>query len=186
MAKGNATGPLIPVAVTGVMFAVILGIFFGAQSEPEPGEDDRAEVAAIRPDAPLGPGIAVLPFVVRANSSVTPGVADNLANQVAKNLMSAPGLTVSPKNEVAVYEGGVRPSLGEMSYNLRVRYIFQAMIYGEGNEIRVEARLDDGMTGYTLWTGSFWAERVTLFDLHSEISDAILNEIGMAGAAPAD
>jgi len=185
MAKSSIGGALIPVAVTGVMFAVVLGIFFGAQSGPEQGEDDKVDVAAIAPGAPIGPGIAVLPFVVRANSSVAPGVVNNLADQVTKNLMSAEGLVVSPKVDVAQYTDGVRPSLGEMSYQLRVRYIFQAMIYGEGNEIRVEARLDDGMTGYTLWTGSFWAERVTLFDLHGEISNAILKEIGLA-AAPVD
>ncbi|MBT5860274.1 MAG: hypothetical protein HOH89_03885 [Alphaproteobacteria bacterium] len=127
-----------------------------------------------------------MPFLIRANSSIAPGVADNLADQITKNLMEAEGLTVSPKDQVAVYENGVRPSLGEMSYDLRVRYIFQAIIYGEDNEIRVDARLDDGMTGYTLWTGSYWAERVTLFDLHTEISNSILNEIGMADAAPAN
>ncbi|MBT3395779.1 MAG: hypothetical protein HOB82_01065 [Alphaproteobacteria bacterium] len=185
MAKSGGIGPLIPVAVTGVMFAVVLGIFFGSQSDPDPIAED-VDVTAIEPDEPIGPAIAVLPFLIRANSSIAPGVADNLADQITKNLMEAEGLTVSPKDQVAVYENGVRPSLGEMSYDLRVRYIFQAIIYGEDNEIRVDARLDDGMTGYTLWTGSYWAERVTLFDLHTEISNSILNEIGMADAAPAN
>ena len=185
MAKSSVSGVLIPVAAAGVMFAVVLGIFFSAQTEPEPATEG-VDVAAIQPDEPIGPAIAVLPFVIRANSSVAPGIANNLADQITKNLMAAEGLTVSPKNDVNAYSNGVRPSLGEMSYELRVRYIFQAIIYGEDNEIRVDARLDDGMTGYTLWTGSYWAERVTLFDLHTEISNSILREIGLAVAAPAD
>jgi TolB-like protein len=185
MAKSSIGGVLIPVAATGVMFAVVLGVFFSAQTEPDPATA-VVDVAAIAPDAPIGPAIAVLPFLVRLNSSVAPGVANNLADQITKNLMGAEGLTVSPKDDVAAFSNGVRPSLGEMSYQLRVRYIFQATIYGEDNEIRVDARLDDGMTGYTLWTGSYWAERVTLFDLHTEISNSILNEIGLAGAARAN
>ena len=185
MAKSSIGGILIPVAATGVMFAVVLGIFFSAQTEPDPATED-VDMAAIEPDAPIGPAIAVLPFLVRANSSVAPGVANNLADQITKNLMGAEGLMVSPKDDVAAFSNGVRPSLGEMSYQLRVRYIFQAMIYGEDNDIRVYARLDDGMTGYTLWTGSFWAERVTLFDLHTEISNSILNEIGLGAAARAN
>jgi TolB-like protein len=183
MAKSSVGSVLIPVAATGVMFAVVLGIFFGSQTEPDSASED-VDMAAIESDVPIGPAIAVLPFLIRENSSVAPGVANNLADQITKNLMDAEGLAVSPKNKVAIYSNGVRPSLGEMSYELRVRYIFQAMLYGEDNEVRVDARLDDGMTGYTLWTGSFWAERLTLFDLHTEISNSILSEIGMADAAP--
>jgi len=185
MAKSSIGGVLIPVAATGVMFAVVLGIFFSAQTEPDPATED-VDMAAIEPDAPIGPAIAVLPFLVRENSSVAPGVANNLADQITKNLIDAEGLTVSPKDDVAAYANGVRPSLGDMSYELRVRYIFQAMISGEDNDIRLYARLDDGMTGYTLWTGNFWAERVTLFDLHTEISNSILNEIGLGAAARAN
>ena len=178
-----AYGTLIPVAVTGVLSAAVIGLWISAQSDPEQAAGE-VEVAAIVPEAPSRPSIAVLPFVVRADSDVPPEIVEELADQVTKNLMSAAGLTVSPRDAVAVYEGGVRPSVGEISYELRVRYIVQVMVDGQANDLRVDARLDDGMTGYTLWTGSFWAERFTLFDLHGEISDAILKEIGLEPAAP--
>ncbi len=183
MANRNSNSALIPVAIAIVLFAGVIALWItnGPGSEPP---IDEVMTAAVVPEAPQGPSIAVLPFVIRASSNIEPGVANNLGEQVTKNLAAAEELSVAHKEAVSAFGDGVRPSVGEISYALGVRYVFQAMIDGEGNDVRVDARLDDGMTGDTVWTGSFWAERLTLFELHAQIADAILNELGLHQAAP--
>lgn len=185
MADRDSYGALIPVAIGAVLFAGVIALWVAYGPGYEPPVDELV-VAAVpeAQEAPDGPSIAVLPFIIRASSVVAPGVADNLGDQVTKNLAAAQGLTVAPDEATSAFGDGVRPSVGEISFALGVRYVFQAMIDGDENDVRVDARLDDGMTGDTLWTGSFWAERLTLFELHGEISDAILSEMGLHPAAP--
>jgi TolB-like protein len=171
------------VAIAIVLCAGVIALWITSGTESEP-QTDEVVIAPVVPDPPQGPTIAVLPFMIQASSNIVPSLATNLGEQVTKNLAAAETLHLAPKESVSAFSEGVRPSVGEISYALGVRYVFQAMIDGEGNDVRVDARLDDGMTGDTVWTGSFWAERLTLFELHAQIADAILNELGLRPAAP--
>src|SRR5690606_28781178 len=69
---------------------------------------------------------------------------------------------------------------------LGVATVLDASIRREGSRVRVNARLSDTQTGYTLWTHGYDRELSDVFDVQSEIADEVVRALlGVIPGQPA-
>ena len=161
--------------------------FVGDVEEVEAG--GRASVAAVehesapQKDAPpptgpaltpvSGPSIAILPF----HTIGEPGVlAEGLAHDLITRLGRTRWLFVIARGSAFRFMG-TQESPSSVAKMLGVRYIAHGAVQAAGRKIRVHAALTDATTGMEVWSEQFDRTRDDLFNVQSEISDAIAAKV---------
>ena len=86
-------------------------------------------------------------------------------------------LTVIPWSAVRRYAGTETP-IPQIAAELRVEAILQGSIRYADDGLEVVPELIDGKTGALLWTEMYAGDLLATFDIQSEITSAIANELG--------
>ena len=175
MAKRRIIGPLITGLVTAALFAAVLAIWFSAPPEA-PNADQQPPEALIAGEF----SVAVLPILVAQNTPVTADVAADLTRRVVRALREMPDIRVSTASETSAFAlEARRPIVGEIAIALGVRYVFQAVIEGDQDNVQVKGHLADGMTGFVLWSGTYWTQPDAVLDLYIKLTEAIWDEFDL-------
>lgn len=125
--------------------------------------------------------IAVMPFESLGNNRDDDYFAEGLALEMHDALAGVQGLTVAAEMSPAVAatrEADVR-ALGK---RLRVATVLDASVRREGTRVRINARLSDTSTGYTLWSKAYDHEVAGIFATQTEIADEVVRSL--LGAIP--
>ena len=156
----------IPAALLAVAIAVVS--LWDERSNPNPNSS---------PDA----SIAVMPFENLGSNRDDDYFAEGLALEMHDALAGVQGLTVAAEMSpvvAATRETDVK-ALGK---RLGVATVLDASVRREGSRVRINARLSDTSTGYTLWSKTYDHEMTGVFATQTEIADEVVRSL--LGAIP--
>ena len=125
--------------------------------------------------------IAVLPFTSLSENKSDGYFADGLTVEMHDALAGVPGLKVIAAPQSGGVKQGDAKSLGAQ---LGVATLLDASVRREGPRVRINARLTDTRTGFTLWTQSYDRETSDVFGLQSEIANEVVQSL--LGVLPGD
>ncbi|MFC5578624.1 tetratricopeptide repeat protein [Lysobacter niabensis] len=158
-----------------LLVAVVLAIGLGAW---------LLQRQELRPRVQPGePSIAILPFTSLSRNKDDSYFAEGLAVELHSALAGLPGLKVAAcrTGSACGMRGADARKLGKL---LGVATVLDADVRREGKKVRVNARLTDTRTGYTLWSGSYDRELDGVFALQSELAQNVVQSL--LGVLPRD
>lgn len=131
---------------------------------------------------PAGPrpaeaSIAVLPFTTLSDDHDDRYFAEGLAVEMHAALAGVPGIKVAARVAPGAIVGNAASDVKALGRKLGVATVLDASIRREGTRVRVNARLSDTHTGYTLWTHSYDRELSDVFDVQNEIADEVVRAL---------
>ena len=124
----------------------------------------------------LEPSIAVLPFTNLSENSDDDYFAAALAVEMHDALAGVQGLKVAAQVSPAMVlkQGGDVKALGKL---LGVSTLLDASIRRQGQRVRINARLSDCTTGYTLWSHSYERQLSDVMDTQVEIAEEAVGSL---------
>lgn len=137
-----------------------------------------------RPPAPTEASIAVLPFTNLSDNRDDRYFAEGLAEEMHNALAGVPGLKVAAVGGGTAGGQASHPDVVALGRRLGVATVLDASVRREGNRLRVNARLSDTATGFTLWSESYDREANDVFAVQSEIASHVVR--ALPGVLPAD
>jgi len=187
MALRKSNGALIPVTVTGVLFAGVIALWITNGPESEGPTIVATEVGQVaegitqaQPVDPLGFSFAVLPFLLAPDSPVSAATAAELTDLVTYSLAEMAGVRVISGARAAVFGVEVeRPGVQTISEALEVRYVYQARIEGDQTSVVIKTQLADGRTGEILYLKTYRAQIDSILDLVRPLTEAIWDEFDL-------
>ncbi|QNP40247.1 winged helix-turn-helix domain-containing protein [Lysobacter solisilvae (ex Woo and Kim 2020)] len=138
---------------------------------------------ASHPVQPAEPSIAILPFASLSANKDDSYFAEGLAVELHGALAGVPGLKVAAcRSDSACGTPGADPRrVGKL---LGVASVLEADVRREGSKVRINARLTDTRTGYTLWSGTYDRELTAVFALQTELARDVVQSL--LGVLPRD
>lgn len=133
-----------------------------------------------QPAAPPGPGeasIAVLPFTSLSDNADDRYFAEGLAVEMHDALAGVPGLKVASAGSRPSQGQTGSPDLKALGRQLGVATVLDASVRREGSRLRVNARLSDTATGFTLWSESYDREANDVFAVQREIASEVVQAL---------
>lgn len=131
------------------------------------------------PQRPIDASVAVLPFVSLSSADDDSFFAEGLAVEMHDALAGVRGLKVA-----AQPVGNPTQSVKELGRLLGVATVLQASVRREGPRVRINARLSDTHTGFTLWSRTYDRDSSDVFALQSEIANQVVQSL--LGVLPAE
>jgi TolB-like protein/Tfp pilus assembly protein PilF len=120
--------------------------------------------------------VAVLPFVNISGNSDQGFFADGLAAEVRAELASNPQLRVSAQTSSEIFK--VRSdSIQTIARRLKVAFLLEGDVRKANQTARVNAKLIDGNTGFSVWVRTFDRPLDDIFAVQSEIAQAVVTAL---------
>ena len=127
---------------------------------------------------PLGPSVAVLPFVNLSADPENEYFCDGLAEELVRALTNVEGLQVAAWNSSFRFHGaGV--NIREAGQQLCVSAVLEGSLRKSGNHLRVNAKLLDVKNGYSLWSERYDAGLEDVFAIQEQIAEAIAAQLAV-------
>ena len=130
-----------------------------------------------KPQLPAEPSIAVLPFTTLSDNQDDRYFAEGLAVEMHDALAGVPGIKVAATASPGVAPKGAQFDVRKLGKTLGVATVLDASVRREGTHVRVNARLSDTRSGYTLWAHSYDRELSDVFDVQSEIAGEVVQSL---------
>lgn len=119
--------------------------------------------------------IAVLPFTTLSDARDDRYFAEGLSMELLDALAGVEGLTVAAwRPPEAIDRGQDLQALGRL---LGVAMLLDASVRRDGRRLRINARLSDTRTGYTVWSRSYDGDADSIFDTQADIADAVVDAL---------
>lgn len=122
----------------------------------------------------LDPSVAVLPFATLSSDGSDRYFAEGLAMEMHNALTAVPGLKVAAWQPAAVNRKQDVIALGR---KLGVATVLDGAVQRVGSRLRIQARLTDVGTGYTLWSRSYDRELSDVFATETEIAEDVTRSL---------
>ncbi len=166
-------------AVATVFIVVSALIVWYASRAPEPSETVEASTSETRDPVralPIGPSIAVLPFVNLSGDPEQEYFSDGISETIITDLSKLRGLKVIARNSSFAYKGQ-SVDLRKVSRELGVRHVLEGSVQKTGTRLRINAQLIDGATGEHVWASRWDRPLQDIFALQDEITEKIVTEL---------
>jgi TolB-like protein/DNA-binding winged helix-turn-helix (wHTH) protein/tetratricopeptide (TPR) repeat protein len=118
--------------------------------------------------------IAVLPFTSLSDDRGDLYFAEGLAVEIHDALAGVPGLTVAGRMSADQARGRDFKEIGQ---SLGVATVLDASVRRQGPQLRINARLSDAATGYTLWSRSYDRQLADVFRIQTEIAGEVAGSL---------
>jgi TolB-like protein/DNA-binding winged helix-turn-helix (wHTH) protein/Flp pilus assembly protein TadD len=131
-----------------------------------------------RPVAPPVPGsasIAILPFTSLGADRKDDYFAEGLAVEMHDALAGVQGLKVAA--QMTPKAAGRDADVKAIGQRLGVAAVLDASVRRAGSRMRINARLSDTATGYTLWSRTYDREMTDVFATQSEIANEVVRSL---------
>lgn len=129
---------------------------------------------------PSDASVAVLPFSSLSSDRDDRYFAEGLAVEMHNALAGVAGLKVAAQT---AGRGKLDADPKVLGQTLGVATVLDATVRREGTRVRINARLTDTRTGFTLWSESYDRQSADVFALQSEIADKVVH--ALMGVLPA-
>lgn len=122
--------------------------------------------------------IAVLPFVNMSGDAEQNYFTDGITEDIIIDLCCVETLSVAAKSSSDMYRGAAF-SAADISEQLGVRYLLQGSVRTSGENVRISALLIDAATNRQIWAKRYDRTLDKVFELQTEISQAIVDALKM-------
>ena len=102
--------------------------------------------------------------------------SDGITEDIITALSHLRWLNVIARNSSFTYKGQ-SPDIRQVADELNCRYVLEGSIRKAGNRVRINAQLLEGLSGNHIWAEKYDRELEDIFDLHDEITEAVLGAI---------
>jgi adenylate cyclase len=127
---------------------------------------------------PDKPSIAVLPFVNMSDDPKQEYFSDGMTEDLITDLSKLSGLLVIARNSTFTYKG--KPiKVKQVAEELGVRYVLEGSVRRAGDEVRINAKLIDAMTGHHLWAERYDGKIDRIFALQDRITQRIVSALAV-------
>ena len=132
--------------------------------------------------APLlaNPSVAVLPFTTLGDDPQDRYFAEGLSTEMLQALAGVHGLKVAAWRPAEAIDR--TQDIAALGKALGVATVLDASVRREGQRLRINARLSDTRSGYTLWSKSYDGDAGAVFDTQTEIAQEVARTL--VGALP--
>jgi len=151
----------------------VLGVVIGAWLLTTPTGRDGIP-GATDPGTTL-PTVAVLPFVDMSPKHDLAYFSDGISEEILHQLGGYRELQVIARNSSFSFKNSDY-AVDQISELLGAQYLLQGSVRKEGNQLKITARLVDGL-GWQRWSGSFDRELEDIFAIQEEIAQAVAMNI---------
>ena len=165
-------------ALAGVTALVAGAWWVGRQGSPtvsgDADADSPAEVqlAFVDPSEDPRPSIAVLPFADMSREGDQEYFSDGITEEILNTLAKIHDLRVSARTSAFAYKN-VQRDLREVGRELGVSYLLEGSVRKDGDQLRITAQLIDVATDAHIWTDRYDRTLDNVFQIQSEIAEAI-------------
>lgn len=130
---------------------------------------------------PAEASVAVLPFTSLGSDRDQDFFAEGLAVEMHDALAGVEGLKVAARIPPSA-AAGLDPDVRTLGRVLGVATVLDASVRRDGDRIRINARLSDCSTGFTLWSRSYDRRLGDVFQTQTEIAEEVVQSL--LGAIP--
>ncbi|MCU0601646.1 MAG: FlgO family outer membrane protein [Desulfobacterales bacterium] len=146
---------------------------------------EKADPSKMALPLPEQPSIAVLPFVNLSEDPKQEYFSDGMAEQLITGLSQSPDIYVTARTSSFAYKGKSMTAR-QIAEQLGVRYLLEGSVQRDGDRMRINVQLIDGISGNHIWADHFDHKFEDLFALQDAITMevmAFLNVKFSVGAA---
>ncbi|UHD15836.1 winged helix-turn-helix domain-containing tetratricopeptide repeat protein [Thiocapsa bogorovii] len=133
---------------------------------------------ATRLPLPDEPSIAVMPFINTGNDPRQNYFIDGITEDLITDLSNVSGLFVIARNSSFAYKGKA-VDVTQVAGELGVRFILQGSLRRDNEQVRINVRLMDGITGRNLWAERYDTELDDLFAVQDEVTRQITSALSV-------
>ena len=130
----------------------------------------------VAPPLPGGASIAILPFTNLSADRKDDYFAEGLAVEMHDALAGVQGLKVAARMSPAA-AGNRDVDVKALGNRLGVATVLDASVRRAGSRMRINARLSDTSTGYTLWSRTYDRQMTDVFATQSEIANEVVQSL---------
>ena len=116
--------------------------------------------------------IAVLPLVNLSGDKEQEYFSDGLTEELLSSLARISELQIAGRTS-SFYFKGKDVDLGTIARRLNVAAVLDGSVRRSGHTVRVNARLTDALTGFSLWSATYDRDLGDILSLQSEIASAV-------------
>jgi TolB-like protein/Tfp pilus assembly protein PilF len=120
--------------------------------------------------------IAVLPFVNMSGDRSQEYFSDGLTEELLNSLSHINELQVAARTSSFSFQGA-HPDIGTVAHKLNVASVLEGSVRRSGHTIRVTAQLNNGVTGFHLWSQTYDRDLGDVLKLQTEIATAVANSL---------
>jgi adenylate cyclase len=179
---------LVVLVLIGFPLAVTLAWFFDITTHgiqrtselPEQKAGPSSEEPFLTPPPVDGAvaSVSVLPFQNQSNAPDQDALADGLATEIHSTLGQMHQVRVASRRSAFSFRNSEEP-VQKIAKALGVRYVLSGTVMYSGEQVRVFAELDDGLTGTQLWSKKYEGPVNDVLAIQSDIAEAIVSAFGI-------
>ena len=163
----------VGVMIIVLLIASVAGYFYLKAVDSGTPLASEANMAYPLPDRP---SIAVLPFANLGGDSAQDYFADGITENIITTLAKIPNLFVIARNSTFAYKN--KPiSIKQVAEELGVRYVLEGSVQPSAQQVRINARLIDALTGHHRWAEIYNRKIKDILELQDDITWNIATEL---------
>jgi len=178
--RNAVLGPAIiaTVAVLGFTYLALDKLWISKRSvvvQPVASEAQPSASRASRTQATFSPpphSIAVLPFVNMSGDPSQEYFSDGLTEELLNSLSRFNELQVAARTSSFSFQGE-HPDIATVAHRLNVASVLEGSVRRSGHTVRVTAQLNNGVTGFRLWSQTYDRDLGDVLKLQTEIAAAV-------------
>jgi serine/threonine-protein kinase len=141
-----------------------------AGSEAQPAASPAATTTVAFNPPPHS--IAVLPFVNMSGDPTQEYFSDGLTEELLNSLSRINELQVAARTSSFSFQGE-HPDIATVAHKLNVASVLEGSVRRSGHNIRITAQLNNGITGFRMWSQTFDRDLGDVLKLQTEIAAAV-------------
>jgi TolB-like protein/rhodanese-related sulfurtransferase len=161
--------------------AAALAVLAGAAIIWWPPWEPQAESASVERAAlpmPNKPSIAVMPFDSFDSNPEQVYFADGISEDLITDLSKLSGIFVIARNSSWTYKGK-STKVQKVAAELGVRYVLEGSVRRQGDQVRINAQLIDGVSGHHLWAERYDGSFDDMFAFQDKVIGHIVAAMAM-------
>ena len=163
---------LLSIAIV-LALAISLYLVLGESTDSETAESP----IAVR-SSETTQSLTVLPFADISSDTSKRYLGDGITEDLTTALSRISGFFVISRSSAMIYKGQAT-DVKKVAEQLGVNYVVEGSVQREGNNIRINAYLIDGKTGFQLWAQQYDREVTDLFKVQDSITEKIVEALSV-------
>lgn len=148
-----------------VIAVAVLIVFYGVHRSRS-GERTNSRVDSL----------VVLPFVNLTANPEDEYFGDGLTEELTNSVAHLDGLRVIARTTAFQFKGRAR-DVRSIAEQLHVNAVLEGSVRRQGKKLRITVQLNDGPSGYHIWSQTYDCDAVDLFSIQEDISNQVAHTI---------
>jgi TolB-like protein/DNA-binding winged helix-turn-helix (wHTH) protein/Flp pilus assembly protein TadD len=153
----------------------LISTWFRMEAPSHPGLPANVAPTGAATFSPPPHSIAVLPFVNISGDKEQEYFTDGLTEELLNSLAQIHGLQVAARTSSFSFRE--RPDIADVAHKLNVATVLEGSVRRSGHTMRITAQLNNGATGFHLWSQTYDRDISDVLKLQTEIATAVASAL---------